>query len=194
MTLEDLTDRRLLPAVRRCISFSGRLEDLSQRVAWTMAFLRTRVDTALSQQNRDLLKSMDRRTQLQLRLQEIVEGLSVVAISYYLLSIVGYILRGVEHEIALSHDLAVAIVAPVVFLALWLIKYRIWQGLSDRGWPTQTQASPDRRYQESKKKLPILPFRQNRQPYPTRHDQKLKCARAPMVRGRPRKTMSPGST
>ncbi|WP_363735893.1 DUF3422 family protein [Sphingobium sp. LMA1-1-1.1] len=112
-------------------------------MAWTMAFLRTRVDTALSQQNRDLLKSMDRRTQLQLRLQEIVEGLSVVAI---------------EHEIALSHNLAVAIVAPAVFLALWLIKYRIWQGLSDRGWPTQTQASPDRRYQESKKKLPILPF------------------------------------
>ena len=71
--------------------FSARLEDLSQRAAWTSELLRTRIDIALAKQNRDLLTSMDRRTQLQLRLQQTVEGLSVVAISYYLVALVGYV-------------------------------------------------------------------------------------------------------
>ena len=66
--LGDFTDRRLLPAVRTCISFSARLEDLSQRLACTRSLLRTRVDTALSRQTRDLLAFLDRRTELQLRL------------------------------------------------------------------------------------------------------------------------------
>src|SRR3954451_22404432 len=74
-TLVDFTERRLLPAMRTCDSFSQRLEDLSQRVAWTSSLLRTRVDTALAKQNRDLLESMNRRTRFQLRLQQTVEGL-----------------------------------------------------------------------------------------------------------------------
>ena len=53
--------------------------------------LRTRIDIALAKQNRDLLDSMDERTQLQLRLQQTVEGLSVVAISYYAVALIGYL-------------------------------------------------------------------------------------------------------
>src|SRR3546814_11110733 len=60
---------------------------LAQRTAWTSAVLRTRVDTARARRNRVLLASMDRRTALQLRLQHTVEGLSVVAISYYALGL-----------------------------------------------------------------------------------------------------------
>ncbi|MCB1405337.1 MAG: DUF3422 family protein, partial [Rhodobacteraceae bacterium] len=41
------------------------------------------VEVARSAQNQSLLQSMDRRADLQLRLQHTVEGLSVVAISYY---------------------------------------------------------------------------------------------------------------
>ena len=40
-TLADFTERRLMPAVRTCDSFSARLEDLSQRAAWTSELLRT---------------------------------------------------------------------------------------------------------------------------------------------------------
>jgi uncharacterized membrane-anchored protein len=123
-TLEDFTDRRLLPAVRTCISFSDRLEDLSQRVAWTTALLRTRVDTELSQQNRDLLKSMNRRATMQLKLQETVEGLSIVAITYYLVSIISYILHGIEHKVNLPHDITLALIAPTVLFLLWLAKTR----------------------------------------------------------------------
>ncbi len=62
-TLADFTERRLMPAVRTCDSFSARIEDLLQRAAWTSELLRTRIDIALAKQNRDLLTSMDRRTQ-----------------------------------------------------------------------------------------------------------------------------------
>ena len=116
-TLADFTERRLTPAVRTCNSFSARLADLSQRASWASELLRTRVDIALAKQNRDLLTSMDRRTHLQLRLQQAVEGLSVVAISYYLVALIGYMLGGVPN---LHHELAMAVAAPVVLVAVTL--------------------------------------------------------------------------
>ncbi|WP_242124305.1 DUF3422 domain-containing protein [Sphingobium sp. Sx8-8] len=95
-SLDDFTERRLLPAMRTCGAFTSRLEDLAQRTAWTSALLRTRVDTALARRNRDLLASMDRRTALQLRLQHTVEGLSVVAISYYALGLWHHLKEALE--------------------------------------------------------------------------------------------------
>lgn len=97
-SLDDFTERRLLPAMRTCDAFTRRLEDLAQRAAWTSALLRTRVDTALARRNRDLLASMDRRTGLQLRLQHTVEGLSVVAISYYALGLWHHLKDALEHQ------------------------------------------------------------------------------------------------
>ena len=110
-TLADFTDRRLVPAVRTCDSFSARIEDLLQRAAWTSELLRTRIDIALAKQNRDLLASMDGRTDLQLRLQQTVEGLSVVAISYYMVALVSYMLAAIP---GLRHDIAVAVSVPIV--------------------------------------------------------------------------------
>ncbi len=122
-TLADFTERRLMPAVRTCDSFSARLEDLSRRAAFTSALLRTRIDTALAKQNRDLLASMDQRTQLQLRLQQTVEGLSIVAISYYLVSLVGYMLGPV---VAVRHDILLAAAVPLVMafvaVSLWRLR------------------------------------------------------------------------
>ncbi len=121
-TLADFTERRLMPAVRTCDSFSSRLDDLSQRAAWTSELLRTRIDIALAKQNRDLLGSMDRRTQLQLRLQQTVEGLSVVAISYYLVALIGYPLGAVP---GVRHDIVMAVAAPLVVIGVALALYRL---------------------------------------------------------------------
>lgn len=90
LSLADFTERRLHPALRTCMSFSGRLSDLAARAEWASALMRTRVETALTAQNRDLLESMDRRASIQLRLQETVERLSVVAISYYAVGLLAY--------------------------------------------------------------------------------------------------------
>jgi uncharacterized membrane-anchored protein len=90
LSLADFTERRLHPALRTCASFSSRLSDLAARAEWASALMRTRVETALTAQNRDLLESMDRRASIQLRLQETVERLSVVAISYYAVGLLAY--------------------------------------------------------------------------------------------------------
>jgi uncharacterized membrane-anchored protein len=115
-TLADFTERRLVPALRTCESFSRRIDDLQQRAAWTSSLLRTTVDIALAVQNRDLLASMDKRTEAQLRLQHAVEGLSVVAISYYIVSLLGYVFGGTHF---VDHDVALAIAVPVVLAIAW---------------------------------------------------------------------------
>ncbi|GAC1404711.1 MAG: DUF3422 domain-containing protein [Novosphingobium sp.] len=117
-TLGDFTERRLMPAVRTCNSFSARLDDLSQRAAWTSELLLTRIDIALARQNRDLLSSMDRRTDLQLRLQQTVEGLSVVVISYYAVALIGYMLGAQK---LVPHEIAMAITVPVVLVCVALV-------------------------------------------------------------------------
>ena len=64
--------------------------------------LRTRVDVERSAQNQKLLESMDRRADLALRLQETVEGLSVVAISYYAVSLASYLVYPLAEPLGLS--------------------------------------------------------------------------------------------
>ena len=81
--IREFMERRLAPAMATCQSVAARQTDLSTRIARRSALLRTRVDIELERQNQELLVQMNRRAKLQLRLQETVEGLSVVAITYY---------------------------------------------------------------------------------------------------------------
>ncbi|MBN8845847.1 MAG: DUF3422 domain-containing protein [Sphingomonadales bacterium] len=120
-SLGDFTERRLLPAMRTCAAFTRRLDDLAERAAWTDALLRTRIDTQLARQNRNLLASMNRRTKMQLRLQQTVEGLSAVAISYYAIGLLGYLVKGTHllHP-ALSVEVLLALLVPVVLIAVML--------------------------------------------------------------------------
>ena len=101
--------------------------------------LRTRVDVALEGQNRDLLASMNRRARLQLRLQQTVEGLSVVAITYYLLGLIGYLARalaaaGVPLQVDLVVGVAVLPVAALVWFGVRRVRRRVTKarGTEDR--------------------------------------------------------------
>jgi uncharacterized membrane-anchored protein len=87
--------------------------------------LRTRVDVERSAQNQKLLASMDQRAGLQLRLQRTVEGLSVVAISYYALNLVLYVLKPVGKAAGMSDAVLGALAAPAVIAAVWLMIRRI---------------------------------------------------------------------
>ncbi|MDR9405958.1 MAG: DUF3422 domain-containing protein [Spiribacter sp.] len=114
-TLDEFMERRLAPALDTCVHMGERLERLSERVSRAANLLRTRVDVALEAQNRDLLDSMNRRASLQLRLQQTVEGLSVVILSYYVVSLVGYAMRGLERIGFMPNaDIATALSIPVV--------------------------------------------------------------------------------
>ena len=80
---------------------------------------------ALDHQNRDLLDSMNRRAQLQLKLQQTVEGLSVIAISYYAIGILGYVFKAVAHyRPAWDPTLFAGIAAPFVVTGAWLLLRR----------------------------------------------------------------------
>ncbi len=119
-TVGEFMDRRLAPAIRTCEAVESRLQALSQRVARASDLLRTRVEIAVEGQNAELLLSMDKRAQLQLRLQETVEGLSVVAISYYLVGIVGYAAKGLKGlGMKVDPDLLVGLMIPIVIAFVW---------------------------------------------------------------------------
>ncbi len=114
-TLDEFMERRLAPALDTCVHMGERLERVSKRVSRAANLLRTRVDVALEAQNRDLLDSMNRRAHLQLRLQQTVEGLSVVILSYYTVSLLGYAFKGLAHAgVIADPNLPTALSIPVV--------------------------------------------------------------------------------
>ncbi len=115
--------RRYAPAMRTVTSAERRLEQMSSRSIRASNLLRTRVDVERSAQNQALLESMDKRSDLQLRLQRTVEGLSVVAISYYAVSLVGYMLYPVAETTGISKGTLSALVTlPVVAVVWWAIR------------------------------------------------------------------------
>ncbi|MCF6305174.1 MAG: DUF3422 domain-containing protein [Rhodobacteraceae bacterium] len=121
--LAEFMMRRYDPAMRTCISTQMRLRDLSTRAERAANLLRTRVDVLTAQQNNQVLARMDDRAALQLRLQETVEGLSVVAISYYAVSLLGYFLTPLAAPLGLQkYHIIAAVTLPVVLLVWWLAK------------------------------------------------------------------------
>jgi uncharacterized membrane-anchored protein len=116
----------MAPAMRTCVTTEARQTDLSEKLARAANLLRTRVDVEMERQNRDLLKSMNDRTRLQLRLQATVEGLSVAAISYYVVGLFGYLVKGLHDEgVPVDISLATALFVPVAVLAIWFVVRRI---------------------------------------------------------------------
>lgn len=118
--------RRMAPAMRTCQTVENRQHDLSDRMARAANLLRTRIEVELEQQNRELLATMNRRAQLQFRLQQWVEGLSVAAVSYYVVGLVYYLAGGAGAfgwEIE-SRWVAAFAVIPVV-LAIWFFVRRL---------------------------------------------------------------------
>lgn len=126
-TWSSFLARRMSPAMRTCITTEERQASLSRKLARAATLLRTRVDVELEQQNQDLLKSMNARTRLQLRLQATVEGLSVAAITYYVVGLFGYLVKGAHdaHLTAIDPSYATAAFVPVAALAIWWIVRRI---------------------------------------------------------------------
>ncbi len=126
MTIAEFMSRRLDPALRTCVSTQEWMEDLSRRIERAGDLLRTRVNLALQEQNQGLLASMNRRARLQFRLQETVEGLSVVAISYYLIGLISYLLAGLPLDAAgMEKKTVLALLVPVVLGSVWWVTHRI---------------------------------------------------------------------
>ncbi len=120
-TISEFMQRRLSPAIATVESTAVRLASLSQRVERAGALLRTRVDIAREQQNQALLAKLAEGQALQLRLQRTVEGLSIAAISYYVVSLVLYGAKGGKAAgwLHVEPELLAGVAVPLAIWGVW---------------------------------------------------------------------------
>ncbi len=126
----DFMMRRFEPAMKTCRAAQNRLMDISNRASRASRLLSTRVSVNTNQQNTKLLEQMDRRTAMQLRVQEAVEGLSVVAISYYGVNLLQKLLSPLTTSLGITDKtLAGGLVIPVIIL-IWIAVRRLRKSTS----------------------------------------------------------------
>lgn len=125
-TIGEFMQRRLSPAMATVAASEQRLTSLSERIARTSALLRTRVDIATEAQNQQLLAKLTRGQELQLHLQTTVEGLSIAAISYYVISLLLYLAKaGKAAGMPIHPEMAAGAMIPLVLWVVWRTTRRI---------------------------------------------------------------------
>lgn len=123
-------DRRFSPAIATCNAVADRINSLALRSERASNLLRTRVDIMLETQNQHLLRSVDRNSRQQLLLQQTVEGLSIVAISYYAISIAAKLIEGLGRylpwlDIKLAELISIPVIIALVALGIWRVHRKL---------------------------------------------------------------------
>lgn len=123
-------NRRMTPALDSCHAFSERLAQLSARITRAGDLLQTQTEMIIQRQNRDLLTSMNSRTEAQLHLQQTVERLSIAAVTYYGVGLVGYLAKPLPLDrwgidLIVVKAAFVPVIAFIVWLAIRAVKVRL---------------------------------------------------------------------
>jgi uncharacterized membrane-anchored protein len=118
-----------------CRAIARRQESLAVRIARANQLLTTRVDISVERQNQALLESMNSRAKAQFQLQQTVEGLSVAAITYYVVGLIGYgakalHARGYNVDYEWVEGLSIPIVLILIAAGTFLVKHRVTRHLS----------------------------------------------------------------
>jgi uncharacterized membrane-anchored protein len=125
-TIGTFMQRRLSPAMATVAASAQRLTSLSERITRASALLRTRVDIVTEAQNQQLLEKLTRGQDMQLHLQTTVEGLSIAAISYYVISLLLYLAKGAKAAgLPIQPEIAAGALIPLVLWAVWRTTRRI---------------------------------------------------------------------
>ena len=133
-TLGEFMQRRLSPAMATVQATEKRLASLAERVSRSSALLRTRVDIATEAQNQVLLEKLTKGQALQLRLQSTVEGLSIAAISYYVVSLLLYGAKALHAAgMPIQPEVAVGVLVPFVLWGVWRTTRKIHEKLKSAG-------------------------------------------------------------
>ncbi|MDY7577101.1 DUF3422 domain-containing protein [Herbaspirillum sp. RTI4] len=120
-TIGEFMERRLAPAMDTCISVAARQEAIAMKISRANDMLHTHVNLAQERQSQRVLHSLSRSARLQLQMQQAVEGLSVVAISYYGLGLAGYGLKALKGwGLAVPVDQTIGLLLPLVCGAVWM--------------------------------------------------------------------------
>lgn len=119
-TIGEFLERRLSPARGTCEWAARRQDALSQRVSRISNLLRTRVEIEQQQSSQALLATMNRRQDIQIKLQATVEGLSVAAITYYIVGLVSYLAKGASKlGWPWSAESTAALAIPFIAIGVW---------------------------------------------------------------------------
>jgi uncharacterized membrane-anchored protein len=131
-TVGEFMQRRLAPAMATANATWLRLSALAERVARANDLLRTRVDIATETHNQQLLETLAKGQAMQLRLQTTVEGLSIAAISYYVVSLTLYLGKALQASgLNLSPEMLAGFSTPVVLFVCWRMVQKIHRSLRD---------------------------------------------------------------
>lgn len=125
--VKGFLNRRMLPAIDSCRAFSERLRRLSERISRAGDLLQTQTEMIIQRQNQDLLISMNSRAKTQLRLQQTVERLSIAAVTYYGVGLVGFLgmslpLANWGIDLVALKAASIPIIAGCVWLAIRHVK------------------------------------------------------------------------
>jgi uncharacterized membrane-anchored protein len=121
-TNNEFLSRRLQPAIRTSEAFSRRLESLATRAQRADNLVRTQIEMGVQIQNKDLLESMELRARAQLRLQETVESLSIVAITYYIVGLLSTLVDPISFDkFLISKTVFLALCVPIILILIWFI-------------------------------------------------------------------------
>lgn len=121
-TLSEFMERRFAPAMSTCSWTQRRLRELSDRISRTTQILRTRIEFVNERQTQELLASMDRRAKIQLRLQATVEGVSVLVLTYYAVSLIIYMAKGAkELGLMVPAELIGGASAPIIAYGIYAL-------------------------------------------------------------------------
>lgn len=128
LTIGRFLERRLGPAIATYQSTARQRDNIADQVANLSSMLQTRIELGLQRQNANLLTSLNEGSERQIRLQQAVEGVSVVAISYYAVGLLHMPVMWLVEELGLtmlvsdSRVLEIGLIAIVVPLVWWRMR------------------------------------------------------------------------
>ncbi|RUT32595.1 DUF3422 family protein [Arsenicitalea aurantiaca] len=120
-TLSRYIGSRVDPALATYAAIEKRQRMLNEKIERAIGLLDVRIGLDVQIQNRNVLEAIAQTARSQFLLQRTVEGLSVIAISYYLLGILSYLFAGPLEVLHVSKTMALSLAAPLVVLVVWLI-------------------------------------------------------------------------
>ncbi len=129
-TVGEFMQRRLAPALATVNATSLRLSALAERITRASDLLRTRVDIATETHNQQLLEKLTKGQDAQLKLQTTVEGLSIAAITYYVVSLTYYLGKALQTSgVNVSPEMLAGFSTPLVLFTCWRMVQKIHRSL-----------------------------------------------------------------
>lgn len=124
-SIEEFLAKRLAPAMRTVENVEHRINVAGDKLDRSTSLLRTKVEIQMQVQSHEVLDSMNKRALMQYRLQSTVEGLSIAAVSYYVVGLLSYMAKGLGVDNFISPAKLTAIFVPIAVLSIWYIVRRI---------------------------------------------------------------------